>query len=164
MRPRVRIVARLLAAATALALSGCFQAGTAPEASPGATRAEPDPVRNQIVFTALQMVGVPYRYGGSTPQGFDCSGLVQYAYGHAGVSVPRTARAQLEASRPVPLADARPGDLLFFRSEDWSHVGIYLGEGRFVHAPSTGRNVSVANFSDAWYRRNFVRAGQMPPL
>jgi cell wall-associated NlpC family hydrolase len=168
MPPRVPVLARALpAAALALALGGCFQPATVPEPGPmppGATRAEPDPVRNQIVFTALQMVGVPYRYGGATPTGFDCSGLVQYAYRNAGLSVPRTSREQLGASRPVPLAEARPGDLLFFRSKDWSHVGIYVGEGRFVHAPSTGKTVSVASFADAWYRRNFVRAGRMSSL
>jgi cell wall-associated NlpC family hydrolase len=164
MRLRPGTPARLLApAALALALAGCFQGATT-RAPPGAQEAGPDPVRNQIVFTALQMVGVPYRYGGEDPSGFDCSGLVQYAYGNAGLSVPRTSRQQFAASRAVPLEEARPGDLLFFRSQDWSHVGIYLGEGRFVHAPATGRTVSIASFDSAWYRRNFVRAGRMPAL
>jgi cell wall-associated NlpC family hydrolase len=159
----------LAALLSILVLAGCAQRGPAPEPPPaplppGATRPQADPLRNQIVFTALQMVGVPYRYGGTTPQGFDCSGLVQYAYRNAGLSVPRTSREQLAATSPVPLAEAEPGDLLFFRSDDWSHVGIYVGEGRFVHAPSTGRDVTVGNFADAWYRRNFVRAGRMKVL
>jgi cell wall-associated NlpC family hydrolase len=158
-----------LVAGLGLVLGGCFSGGTAPEPSaasmpPPAAGAVPDPVRSRIVFTALQMVGVPYRYGGESPEGFDCSGLVQYAYRSAGVSVPRTSRAQLGASTPVALADAREGDLLFFRSKDYSHVGIYLGQGRFVHAPSSGRSVSIGSFSDAWYRRNFVRAGRIPEV
>ena len=153
-----------LVAGLSLALAGCFQGGTAPEPPAGTGVTAPDPVRSKIVFTALQMVGVPYRYGGESPEGFDCSGLVQYAYRSAGVSLPRTARDQLHASTPVALADAREGDLLFFRSKDYSHVGIYLGQGRFVHAPSTGRTVSIANFGDAYYRRNFVRAGRIPAV
>jgi cell wall-associated NlpC family hydrolase len=132
--------------------------------APPAGAEQLDPVRSRIVFTELELVGVPYRYGGESPDGFDCSGLVQYAYRAAGVTVPRTSRAQLDATTPVALADAVPGDLLFFRSKDWSHVGIYLGEGRFVHSPSTGRTVSIASFNDAWYRRNFVRAGRLRAL
>ncbi len=158
-----------LVAGLSLALTACFQGAAVPEpptgaevTAPGATA--PDPVRSKIVFTALQMVGVPYRYGGEAPDGFDCSGLVQYAYRSAGVSVPRTARAQLDATTPVALAKAREGDLIFFRSKDYSHVGIYLGQGRFVHAPSTGNTVSIASFGDAWYRRNFVRAGRIPEV
>jgi murein DD-endopeptidase len=159
--------------ALALALAACAGGGTreAPDAGPvvvappgGSASTAPDPVRSRIVFTALQMVGVPYRYGGSTPAGFDCSGLVQYAYRAAGLSVPRTSRDQLGASRPVEMTEAQAGDLLFFRSKDWSHVGIYLGDGRFVHAPSTGRTVSIASVGDAWYRENFVRAGRISAL
>lgn len=162
---------RSLVAGLSFALAGCFQGGTTPDETPAAAvppavaQSAPDPVRSRIVFTALQMVGVPYRYGGESPEeGFDCSGLVQYAYRSAGVSLPRTSRGQLKASRPVALADAVAGDLLFFRSKNLSHVGIYLGEGRFVHAPATGRTVSIASFSTAYYRRNFVRAGHIPGI
>ena len=170
MRRHIGLGARGAAiAALALVLSACFQRATTPEppagtAAGGKESAVPDPVRSRIVFTALQMVGVPYRYGGETPEGFDCSGLVQYAYREAGIHVPRTALEQLHSSAPIPLADAGPGDLLFFRSKDNSHVGIYLGQGRFVHAPSTGSRVSIASFSDPYYRRNFLRAGRMPDL
>lgn len=164
----------LLLLALSLALGGCFPASgvvevpAAGSAVPPAggtaadsTASEPDPLRSRIVFTALQMVGTPYRYGGATAQGFDCSGLVQYAYRNAGLSVPRTSRDQLAATTPVPLAEAAPGDLLFFQGKDSSHVGIYLGEGRFVHAPFTGRNVEIGSLDDGYYRRNFLRAGQM---
>ena len=157
---------RALAVTLSLALAGCFQGAVQPDDAAGRGNPMaseiPDPVRSRIIFTALQMVGVPYRYGGESPDGFDCSGLVQYAYRSAGVAVPRTSREQLKASRAVTLAEASAGDLVFFQSKDYSHVGIYLGEGRFVHAPSTGRTVSIGSFNEAYYRRNFVRAGRLP--
>jgi murein DD-endopeptidase len=105
---------------------------------------------------------VPYRYGGETPSGFDCSGLVQYVYRSAGLSVPRNSREQRRSARPVSLAQAEAGDLVFFQSRNWSHVGIYLGENRFVHAPSTGKTVTIASFDEAWYQRNFIGAGRLP--
>ncbi len=160
---------RTLLVGLSLAAGGCFQGATLPDTippaappAPAAAATAPDPVRSQIIFTALQMVGVPYRYGGESPEGFDCSGLVQYAYRSAGISVPRTSRDQLQASAPVALAKAAAGDLVFFQSKDYSHVGIYLGQGRFIHAPSTGRTVSIASFNEPYYRRNFVRAGKLP--
>jgi cell wall-associated NlpC family hydrolase len=160
------LLLRLAAALIALPLAGCFHAGGLPERSgaQAVDTATADPVRSRIVFTALQMVGVPYRYGGEAPDGFDCSGLVQYAYRHAGLSVPRTSREQLKASRPVALDEAHPGDLLFFRSRDYSHVGIYVGEGRFVHAPATNRTVSIGSLAESYYRSHFVRAGRLTPL
>ena len=118
-------------------------------------------VRSLAASTASKMVGTPYRYGGKTPDGFDCSGLVYYAYGSAGVSVPRTSRAQLEASTPIRLDEAEPGELLFFRRRRAvSHVGVYLGGDRFVHAPSTGKSVSIENLDDPYYQAHFVRAGR----
>ena len=121
-----------------------------------------DPVRTRVVVTAMQMVGVPYQWGGSTPQGFDCSGLVQYAYANAGRRLPRTAAAQMDASAPLTLERAEAGDLLFFRDGSrTSHVAIYLGQGRFVHAPSTGGQVSVDSFGNAYWRMRFARAGRV---
>ena len=121
-----------------------------------------DAVRLQVADTASNMVGAPYRYGGRTPDGFDCSGLVYFSYAQAGISVPRTSREQMRATTPIELADARPGDLLFFRQrQKVSHVAIYLGDDRFVHAPSTGKRVSIDNMSNPYYRRQFVRAGRL---
>jgi cell wall-associated NlpC family hydrolase len=119
--------------------------------------------RRLIAELALSMVGVPYRYGGADPgAGFDCSGLVYYAYSSNGRAVPRTSRAQLEASQKIRLAQAAPGDLLFFEDEvKLSHVGIYLGEGRFVHAPSSGGTVSVASIDAPYYRRHLVAVGRL---
>ena len=90
-----------------------------------------------IVETALAYRGVPYRNGGSDPKGFDCSGLVQYAYGQAGIRVPRTTAQQFGAATRIDRREARPGDLLFFRiSRTVSHVGIYIGNGEMIHAPA----------------------------
>lgn len=120
------------------------------------------PVGNQIAGTALSLVGVPYQYGGMTPDGFDCSGLVHYTYDQFGIRVPRTSRDQFHASTPVSLARVSPGDLLFFDiGGRISHVGIYLGDGKFVHAPKTGTQVTVNRISDPFYEKHFERAGRL---
>ena len=151
-------------AAISLSLAGCSSPPRVPDA-PGdvpIAGAQPAAVRAQVVTTAMQMVGVPYKWGGSTPQGFDCSGLVQYAYANAGRRLPRTASAQMDASAPLTLERAEAGDLLFFRDGSrTSHVAIYLGQGRFVHAPSTGGQVSVDTFGNAYWRMRFARAGRV---
>jgi len=151
----------------AVGLAGCSSPPRATDPTTGIPVPAPgqpaDPVRAQVVLTALQMVGAPYRWGGSTPEGFDCSGLVQYAYSNAGLRVPRTAAAQLDASAPLTLEKAQAGDLLFFRDgSHTSHVAIYLGQGRFVHAPSTGGQVSLDSFGNAYWRMRFARAGRVP--
>jgi len=121
-----------------------------------------DAVRLKAARTASTMVGSPYRYGGKTPAGFDCSGLVYFSYQEAGITVPRTSAAQFKATEQIDLADARPGDLLFFRERrKISHVAIYLGDDRFVHAPSTGKKVSITSLDDPYYRTHFVQAGRL---
>jgi cell wall-associated NlpC family hydrolase len=124
-----------------------------------------DPLRLQVIFSAIQQVGVPYAWGGSSPSGFDCSGLVQYVFGNAGFPLPRTAAEQLGAAAALPLSEAAPGDLLFFRDRGTtSHVAIYLGDGRFVHAPRTGRHVSLDTFDgNAYWRSRFAGAGRVIP-
>ena len=111
---------------------------------------------------AARVVGAPYRYGGSTPQGFDCSGLVYYAHRQAGIPVPRTTGAQLRGARPVPLDELRVGDVLFFELEGKkvSHVGIYAGAGRFIHAPSSGKRVSYASRRSPFWRTRLMGAGR----
>ena len=125
----------------------------------------PGDARAPIADLALAMVGTPYRYGGAQPdQGFDCSGLVYYAYTSNGHAVPRSSRAQFDAARKIPLVQAAAGDLVFFRDEaKLSHVGIYLGDGRFVHAPSGGGAVRVADLHAPWYQRHLVAAGRLLP-
>lgn len=116
----------------------------------------------QAVDFATGLIGTPYRWGGATPAGFDCSGLVYYTFGKAGVQVPRTSQQQFDAAQPVALHEARPGDLLFFAERGRIfHVGIYLGEDRFIHAPDRGRAVSIASLSDGFYRARFAGAGRL---
>ncbi|WP_051350553.1 NlpC/P60 family protein [Caloramator sp. ALD01] len=98
---------------------------------------------NEIVSFALNFLGTPYVWGGNTPSGFDCSGYVKYVYAHFGINLPRRASEQATVGQTVSLDDAQPGDLVFFYSPI-SHVGIYLGDGMFVHAPRTGDVVKIS--------------------
>jgi len=109
---------------------------------------------------AARMVGAPYRYGGNTPRGFDCSGLVQYSYARAGVSLPRSTDGLRRSTRPISQGSLRRGDLVFFNQEGKrsSHVGIYLGNNQFVHAPSRGKTVHISTFGDRYWQRHFAGA------
>jgi len=125
------------------------------------TPGKPRSVGERAATVALGQVGVPYRYGGSSPSGFDCSGLVHYSYAAAGKNVPRTTAGQWAKLAPVANRDLRAGDLLFFNiAGKMSHVGVYLGYGQFVHAPSTGRTVSIESLGSDYYRKAFIRAGR----
>ena len=125
----------------------------------------PGSVRTRVVNTALEMVGTPYRYGGSTPAGFDCSGLVHYAYRAAGIPVPRTTEEQHDTARGIALPEARAGDLLFFKIRSKAdHVAIFLGDGRFVHAPSSGKRVSVGTLRDPYWADSFLGARRLHQL
>jgi cell wall-associated NlpC family hydrolase len=118
--------------------------------------------RERIVHSAMAMMGTPYRYGGATPNGFDCSGLVVYSYKQAGVRVPRTSREQYRKAKPVPVSAARPGDLVFFgTNHKVSHVGIYLGDDEFIHAPEAGQNVKISSIRDDYYRAHFAGIGRI---
>jgi len=110
---------------------------------------------------ALEQLGVPYRYGGQSPTGFDCSGLIHYAYLRAGKSVPRTTGQLWNSTANVSRSEMRVGDLLFFSIDGkMQHVGMYIGEGQFVHAPSSGKVVSVGSLSSSYYQRALLRAGR----
>ena len=112
-------------------------------------------VQERATQVALSMVGKPYHYGGNSPdRGFDCSGLVQYSYGRAGVKLLHGNRYLERASRSISKSDLRRGDLVFFDQEgkSASHVGIYVGDNRFVHAPSSGKRVHVVDFSQYWHK------------
>ena len=112
---------------------------------------------------AREQLGVNYRYGGRNPAtGFDCSGLVYYSYAQAGITVPRTSRDQFRAAHKISLADAQPGDVVFFQDQEkLSHVGIYLGQRRFIHAPSSGRTVSVSSIDSPYYQEHLVAVGRL---
>ena len=112
---------------------------------------------------ARDMVGTPYRYGGATPRGFDCSGLVYYAYRKAGMQISRTTAEQYRQTKRVQVSRLQPGDLLFFaisRNKS-SHVGIYAGNDRFIHAPSSGKLVSYASLDNPYWRGKLIGAGRL---
>ena len=151
--------------AAMLLAAGCAGAPERPVPSSAESQPEPGKARGPVAELALSMVGVPYRYGGSDPStGFDCSGLVYYAFTTNGHDVPRTSQAQFAAARPVTFAEAAEGDLLFFRDQEkLSHVGIYLGDGEFVHAPSSGDTVRVARIDSAYYQTHLIAVGRLLP-
>jgi len=121
-------------------------------------------VHRQAVGVARELVGVPYRFGGESPKGVDCSGLVYYAYRQAGSDVPRTTRQQYRAAVPIDPASLRAGDLLFFQiSGRISHVGMYLKDDRFVHAPSSGKSVTFGRLGNPYWRDHFIAAGRINP-
>lgn len=131
-----------------------------------ANAAPSDPfILERVALTAQRMVGVPYHYGGNNPRGFDCSGLVFYAYGEVGVLVPRTSWEQLHASHPLNVEQALPGDLVFFRARKraW-HVGIYLGNQSFIHAPSTGKAVVIERLDDKYYLRHRIQIRRLDAM
>jgi len=131
-----------------LLVAGCASDPVAPVTDPGSAE--------RAAAFARKMVGKPYRFGGTTPAGFDCSGLVQYSYKQAGVSLPRSTDEQLRLSQPLRGAHLRRGDLLFFDQEGKkkSHVGIYLGDGRFVHAPSSGKTVRTDRLDSPYWKKH----------
>jgi len=106
------------------------------------------------------MLGKPYMYAGETPAGFDCSGLVRYSYGRAGISLPRDTQSQRRMSVLVSMHSLREGDLLFFDQEGRknSHVGMYVGNGRFIHAPSSGGKVRTDSLGADFWKKHFVEA------
>lgn len=118
----------------------------------------------EVLFRALGLVGTPYRYGGNTPAGgFDCSGLIGYVYRDAaGVSLPRSTRELISMRAPAVGRNAlKSGDLVFFATSGGrqvSHAGIYVGDGRFVHAPSSGGTVRLDSLSNSYWQRTYLDA------
>jgi cell wall-associated NlpC family hydrolase len=142
-------------------MSGCATAPREPGES--AAPAPVVPTGSEIAMRAISLLGAPYLYGGNGPAAFDCSGLVRFVHEQLGIAVPRTAAEQYSKAKPVSLRGIEPGDLLFFaiRGSRVSHVAIYTGEGRFIHAPQTGRPVELRALDDDYYRPRLVGAGRL---
>jgi cell wall-associated NlpC family hydrolase len=151
---------KLVLTTLVLALAGCASAPyRAPAASSGSTKPTAE-LSDQAATHALRMIGKPYRFGGSSPAGFDCSGLVLYSYKQAGLSLPHNTDLQRSASRPVKVAELRRGDLLFFNQEGkkFGHVAIYVGGGKFVHAPSSGKSVKTDRLDSPYWKKHLSEA------
>lgn len=146
----------ILSLASALLLVACGSAppGRAPSVSVLSSGQSSD-----IAIHAMGLVGTPYRWGGNTPDsGFDCSGLIGYVYRHrAGVTPPRTVAQLAGFGEPVDAGELRTGDLVIFGDDPAWHAGIYVGEGRFVHAPSTGGTVRLDRLDNRYWARQPVR-------
>jgi len=114
---------------------------------------------SEITTYALSLIGVDYRFGGNTPdQGLDCSGLIRYVFQQAtGLSLPRSAREQARIGESVSKDKLQPGDLVFFNTRrfQFSHVGLYIGDNRFIHAPSSGGAVQVVSLDNIYWQKAF---------
>ncbi len=157
--PWARLAVVVLLASTLLGACGGAPLKETTTASTAAIKAS-STTASKAGNTAVSMLGKPYRYGGYSPKGFDCSGLVYYSYSRAGIQVPRSSAAQSKAARPISINNLRKGDLLFFDQDGKrsSHVAIYVGDGNFVHAPSTGKRVRIDRLHDAYWKKHFVDA------
>jgi cell wall-associated NlpC family hydrolase len=109
--------------------------------------------RRRVVDIAFRYLGTPYRWAGASPAGFDCSGFVMYVYSRVGIRLPHSSWMLWGVGKPVARKDLRPGDIVFFNGR--SHVGIYIGQGRFIHSPHTGDVVRVTRLSESWYGRTY---------
>ncbi len=135
--------------------------GKRPVAPGGRTTSTASTVPGEtLVNTALGFQGTPYRFGGTNPTGFDCSGLVRYVFAQHGIPMPRLAAQQFEVGRKVEIDDVQPGDLVFFSTiaPGPSHVGIAVGGGEFVHAPSSRGWVQTERLDSSYWRQRFIAA------
>lgn len=141
--------------AFSLSLSGC---GSSPKYTGSKSK-------QSVVAAAKRMLGVKYRYGGTSPKrGFDCSGLVQYSHKAAGIKLPRTTGQQYKHSKWIARKYLTAGDLVFFKtsvSKSVSHVGIYLGNNKFIHAPSSGKRVKINSMKERYWRKRFTGGGRV---
>ena len=144
------------------ALAPQAEAAVAPaEVEPAAASSTPAPAARYggAVGIAMQFLGVPYRWGGADPSGFDCSGLIMFAYAKIGVSLPHNAAMQYGLGSAVSKDQLQPGDLVFF--DGLGHNGMYIGGGQFIHAPKTGDVVKISSLSDSWYAQKWVGARRL---
>lgn len=145
-------------------LAGCghFPLPPGPPAAPPATARPADARAHDVVLYALTLIDTGYRFGGKNPEaGLDCSGMVSYVYGNAaGLDLSGSAADIARLGRPIGSAELRPGDLVFFNTlnRPYSHVGIYVGDGRFIHAPSSNGKVRMDSLTRGWFATRFEEA------
>ena len=147
-----------------LLLASLTACGSSPKPSSHTYTGSAKGKSEKVIQVAMSMIGTPYKYGGISPgSGFDCSGLVYFSHRQNGITLPRTSYAQYKSSHPVSKKAIKRGDLLFFNisGRKVSHVGIYLGNNRFVHSPSSGKKVSVAKLDSPYWRKRFIRGGRV---
>ena len=167
LRPLIVVVAMVLVHATSAQGAQRHADATLAEAADRMLQGT-----REIGLFALSLVGIDYRYGGESPErGLDCSGLIRYVFQHVtGVTLPRTAQELSRIGKDIRAADLEPGDLVFFNTRRFafSHVGIYLGNDRFIHAPSRGGEVGVASLGSAYWQKRYNGArrlvGVLPAL
>ena len=167
----VRLPALILVLAAAVS-GACASGGRArpsPFPTPGSRPTQPvtpSPTGSAIADLAVSFLGTPYRTGGATPAGFDCSGLVEYVFARNGIAMPRTVAEQYHVGQRIRRADLEPGDLVFFHtvSRGASHVGIWLGGDDFVHAPSGSGEVRVEHLSAHYWTSRYVGARRIGEL
>ena len=165
------------------ALGGAEQIGKAPptggadgapkaQGANGAPRARetskgddaPSGTGARLVAEAKKYLGTPYVWGGSSPKGFDCSGLMQYSAKQLGIDIPRVAKDQAKAGRAVDKGDLQAGDLVYFQGpgkSEVSHIGMYVGGGKFIHAPKTGDVVKISSLSESYYQQTYRGARRL---
>ena len=135
------------------------------EKTPPSYTTEKIQVEDKIVKESVNYLGIPYKYGGDNPiEGFDCSGFVKYIYQKvAKLDVPRTTKSQVKIGKPIKIANIQKGDLVFFgiNSKSVNHVGIYIGDNQFIHAPSTGSTVRVENIHSSYWSKK-IRGVRRP--
>jgi murein DD-endopeptidase len=146
-----------------LILQGCSSTPSSVSRTAPAAYGLEASIGDEIAMRAMSLLGAPYKWGGAGPGAFDCSGLVRFVHDQLGIQTPRTAAEQFSAARPVSVSSLEPGDLLFFRIKGSrvSHVAIYTGEGRFIHAPQAGRPVELRMLDDGFYRPRLAGAGRL---
>ncbi len=162
----MRFPALLVVTLTVLLLAACGSPAPRPVASAGTIAPLPISEKgNEVALYALGLIDTGYRFGGKNPEaGLDCSGMVSYIYGQAaGLKVRGSAADIARKTRPIEPAMLRPGDLVFFNTlnRPFSHVGIYVGDARFIHAPSTNGRVRIDRLSDRYYAQRFEAAGTL---
>ena len=165
--PNVQIITRLVLSCLILLLvTAC---STVPNNPPVAVIASPQTnidnsnatLGDVIVQSAKLQLGVPYKFGGHSPsEGFDCSGLAMYSYRINGISIPRKTTDQFKLGKHITRTELNSGDLLFFRTmgRSVSHVGIYLGNDLFIHAPSSRKNIQIETLNKPYYKKRYLGA------